>query len=203
MGNLKVDDDLRTLGRCKDYISKILFNSDDVRNLTMPILDDDRFDALDNFFGGSKLEYHDKSTNETLYVDLLGHCFDVPYIVDTITETPALITMESYATRMENEHIKEIEIDIYAFAHKDHIHMNPKEKSQYSKRGYSGNRVDMMCSAIWLALKDANRPKDFGIGKINFNPRNPITPYQPNNSFYGKRLSFLCSDFFVKPKNQR
>lgn len=199
----KVDDDLKSLGKIKDYFSKILFNSEDVRNLTMPELDDNRFDELDNFFGGKKLEYYNPETKKYEYIDLQGHCFDVPYIDETITETKAVITMESFITKIEFEHIKEVQVDIYAFAHKDHIHMSSKEKLPYSKKGYSGNRVDMMSSAIWLALKEANMPKDFGIGKIMFNPRMPITPYQPNKDFYGKKLSFLCSDFFVKPKNQR
>lgn len=203
----KVDDDLKSLGKVKDYIMKVLYNNEDVRNLTMPSLDDDRFDSVDNFFGGKNLEYYNPTTKKYEYADLLGHCFDVPYIDETITDSRALITMDSYIPELPSEHIKTIALDMFVFSHKSFIHMNSKEKASYSKRGYAGNRVDMIVSAIELALKEANqivnRPKDFGIGKIVMRERSPITPYEPNKEFYGKKISLLCSDFFEKPKNKR
>lgn len=195
----KVDDDLRSLGSFKDTMMNILFNYEDVRNLTMPTLDDDRFDEFDNFFGGN-LEW--TGTNGSVeHVELLGHCFDVPYIAETITDNRALITLESYITKIEGEHVKEVAIDVFAFSNKSFIQMSPKEKAYFIKKGYSGNRVDMMVAAIELAVK--NRSREFGIGKIMLTHRNPVIPYEPQNKFYGRKMSFVCSDFFIKPQNKR
>lgn len=201
MANInKVDDDLRSLGNFKDTMMNILFNFEDVRRLTMPRLDDDRFDESDNFFGGA-LEWTNPTDGLIERVNLSGHCFDVPYIDETIIDNRALITLESYVTRIEGEHIKEVALDIFAFSNKSFIHMPVSEKAFYIKKGYSGNRVDMMISAIELAIKQ--RSREFGIGKIMLAPRNPVVPYEPQKDFYGKKITFLCSDFFIKPRNKR
>lgn len=197
----KIDDDLRSLGSFKDNMLNILYMSEDVRNLTMPVLDDARFDEHDNFFGRKEIPYYNPDTQETEYVDLTGHCFDVPYIDSTITDVRAIITLESFITKINGTHVKEVELDIFAFSHKALIHMSDTEKVSFSNRGYSGNRVDMMVSAIHSAVK--KHAYDFGIGKIMLNTRNPVTPYMPNQDFYGKKISFLCSDFYIKPRNVR
>ena len=166
----------------------------------MPELDNENFDITDNFFGGEKLEYYNPSTGSTEYVDLLGHCFDVPYIKPTITDTRAIICMETYITKLDSESIKEVAIELYVYSHKNFITMPRAESAKYKKRGYAGNRIDMLMSAIELSIK--NRAYDFGIGKIALTANAPISSYEPNNDFYGKRMSFLCSDFFIKPKNR-
>lgn len=199
--NQKVDDDLYSLGRYKDIMMDIFYQSEDIRNLTMPVLDDARFDLQANFFGGKELAYSNPDTGSTEYVTLPGHCFDVPYLDQSLTEERAVILLESLITRIEGPRIKEVEIDVYALSHKSFIHLSAAEKSSYLKKGYSGNRVDMMAAAIELAVKE--RAREFGIGKIRLNSQNPILPYETENSFYGKKLSFLCSDFFMKTRNQR
>ena len=203
MAITKIDDDLVALGKCKAYISDILYHSDDVRNLTMPTLDDDRFDTLHNFFGGKNLEYFNPVTQKIEYVDLPGHCFDVPYIHEAMTNPCALITMDSFITKIENKQMKEIEIDIFALSHRDFIHMDTTEKDTYVQKGYAGNRVDMMVAAIEMALKTAEMPKDFALGRLRFKPENPIFPYESNTGFYGKKISLLCSDFFIRPNKEK
>lgn len=200
MANNFIDDDLRTMGKFKDMIMNILFKSEDVRDLVMPQLDNDNFDLSDNFFGGKNLEYYDAINNENKNVDLLGHCFDVPFIDERINDTRALITLESYIKRIEGSHVKEVELDIFVYSHKNIIHMDSKEKGKYIKKGYAGNRVDMLCAAVVDAIKEHS--KDFGIGGLKLKPYDPIYPYEPKNEFYGKKISFLCPDFFIKPKNQ-
>lgn len=195
-----VNDDLRTIGKFKDMIMDILFKSEDVRDLCMPQLDNDNFDVSDNFFGGKNLEYFDTDSNEIKNVDLLGHCFDVPYIDTRINDTRALITLESYIKTIEGDHIKEVELDIFIYSHKDFIHMDNSEKGKFVNKGYAGNRIDMLCAAVVDAIKDHS--KDFGISGLHLNPFNPIYPYEPKNEFYGKKISYLCHDFFIKPKNQ-
>jgi hypothetical protein len=197
----KIDDDLYSLGWFKEVAQKIMYLSDDVRNITMPVLDDDRFSDEENFFGDKDITYFNPDTAKNESVTLIGHCFDVPYIDSTITDSRAFITMETTITKLEGNHIKEIELFVYAFSRKDFIHMNLEEKNKYIKKGYSGNRIDMMVSAIALAFKE--HANEFGIGQVSLNPRSPIVPYEPLASFYGKRMSFIISDFYIKPKNLR
>lgn len=200
MKNNFIDDDLRTLGKFKDMVMDILFKSEDVRDLCMPQLDNENLDVSDNFFGGKNLEYFDAESNEMKNVDLLGHCFDVPYIDLRINDTRALIAIESYVKRIEGDHIKEVELDIFVYSHKDIIHMDSQEKGKFINKGYAGNRIDMLCAAIINAIK--THSQDFGIGGLDLNPYNPIYPYEPKNEFYGKKISYLCYDFYIKPKNQ-
>lgn len=203
MSIVTVDDDLKSLGSCKEYFSEVFFLNEDVRKLVMPSLDDSRFDERDNFFGGKKLKYFNPSSKEYEYADLPGHCFDFPYVDEKIVDSRALITMDSFLTKAGCGRTKEIQIDIFALSHKDFIRMDEEEKASYTAKGYAGNRVDMMVSAIELAMKYAERPKDFGIGRIFFKPENPITLFDQDKQFYGKKISLLCSDFFIKPKNLR
>lgn len=197
---ITIDDDLSALGKYKDTIGEILFSSNDVVNLVMPTLDNPNFDAADNFFGGEKLEYYNPETKEIEYITLLGHCFDVPYIKPTITDARALICMETYLNKVDGESIKEVALDLYVYAHKNFIAMPSTESGEYKKRGYAGNRIDMLMSAVEVAIK--YRSRDFGIGKIMLKPVSPISSYEPNNDFYGRKMSFICSDFYIKPKNR-
>lgn len=195
-----IDDDLKALGKYKDTIGEILLSSDDVVNLVMPSLDNPNFDVADNFFGGERLEYYNQAKNEIEYITLLGHCFDVPYIKPTITDARALICMETYISKVDGESIKEVAIDLYVYAHKSFVTMPHDESAKFKKRGYAGNRIDMLVSAIELEIK--NNSRSFGIGKILLAPSTPIISYEPNHDFYGKKMSLICHDFYIKPKNR-
>lgn len=181
----KIDDDFSILGRTKRLFASILLNDDDVRNLVMPKLDDEMSTIEENWFGNK---------------ELLGHCFNVPYIKKTITDSRNLITMESTISAIDSGTIKEFAVDLFVFCHRDTIDMDYEEKSKYESKGYNGNRVDMIIQAVYNAIKhyQFDNEQDFGIGDLRLIPNRPIKIYIPDERFYGKQLTYTCKDFYMK-----
>lgn len=176
------------LGSYKEKVMRALAKDEDVVNLVMPTLDDDRFDIIDNFIGG---EFKDEKGNP---LKLNGHCVDVPFIYATITDNKNIICIDSTITKADSEAIKEVGLVIYVMFHKSNIFFSDKDKKYYAQKGYSGNPVDVTVQAIGRLLNGRN---DFGIGKLKPINYNPIKPYYPQNDYYGKTMEYVCSDFMT------
>ena len=67
---------------------------------------------------------------------------------------------------------------INVVARKDVIDLDDDEKSEWRKKGYAGNRLDMICQAINLVLTDESIKDSFGIGnyEIRYSYK-PITVF--------------------------
>lgn len=178
------------LGLIKEAVGNILMTSDDVSELVMPFLDDDDYSFEDNWFGskiGKNIQGQVKDNR------LLGHCKDVPYMDETITDTRSLILMETYANVTTS--IIDYTLVINVICHRDVVELDDDEKSDWRKRGYAGNRVDMICQAINNALTDDMIKDSFGIGAMSLDTRvSQMQSFKPNTNFYGRTLVYRIDD---------
>lgn len=178
------------LGLIKEAVGNILMTNDDVSELVMPFLDDDDYSFEDNWFGskiGKNIQGQVKDNR------LLGHCKDVPYMDETITDTRSLILMETYANVTTS--IIDYTLVINVICHRDVVELDDDEKSDWRKKGYAGNRIDMICQAINNALTDDMIKDSFGIGAMSLDTRvSQMQSFKPNTNFYGRTLVYRIDD---------
>lgn len=179
------------LGKYKEKIINMFVTNDDIVNLVMPTPDDSRFELGDNFLGG---EYKTVSNGIEAIVNLIGHCFDVPFIYASIQDNRNAIFIDSTISKADGESIKEVTITIEVMCHKTNLKMNSQDRIKYIKKGLSGNRLDMIVQEIGLQLNSSNK---FGIGKLKISPRNPVKSYFANEDYFGKVLTYTCEDFMT------
>ena len=63
---------------------------------------------------------------------------------------------------------------------------------KYSKKGYRGTRVDILCDMIERSLRNSDK---FGIGKLHLSS---VEHFFPNAKTYGKQMIYTISDFKIK-----
>ena len=66
----------------------------------------------------------------------------------------------------------------------------------YYLKGYQGTTADILCDMFERQIEEC---KDFGIGKWDLDS---TWHFFPNNSYYGKTLTFKISDFKNKVKRK-
>lgn len=178
------------LGLIKEAVGNILMTNDDVSELVMPFLDDDDYSFEDNWFGSKISKNIQGQVKDNR---LLGHCKDVPYMDETITDTRSLILMETYANVTTS--IIDYTLVINVICHRDVVELDDDEKSDWRKKGYAGNRIDMICQAINNALTDDMIKDSFGIGAMSLDTRvSQMQSFKPNTNFYGRTLVYRIDD---------
>lgn len=113
--------------------------------------------------------------SEDIYdsADLVGiNIFPYPYIPDTQTEVLTYITLDIYVPRVRDKLIKDIQIVINIFSHKD------------MSRHKGKSRVDLLCIEVDKIL---NGSKNFGIDSVDLVS---VLPYLPNNKYAGKQMIY-------------
>ena len=172
-----MENPLVSLGLIKEAVGNILMTNDDVNTLAMPYLDDEDYSFEDNWFGckiGENIHGQVKDNR------LLGHCKDVPYMDETITDTPSII---------------DYTLVINVVCHRDVIKLDDDERSEWREKGYAGNRLDMICQAINLALTDESIKDSFGIGTMRLDTRtSQLQSFKPNTNFYGRTMVYRIDD---------
>ena len=84
---------------------------------------------------------------------------------------------------------------INVVARKDVIDLDDDEKSEWRKKGYAGNRLDMICQAINLVLTDESIKDSFGIGTMRLDTRtSQLQSFKPNTNFYGRTMVYRIDD---------
>ena len=184
--------EFRALGSYKDNLFKLLLQhelSDLLIDILMPTIEDDRFDKIENFLGGS-YEYYQNGHLEL--IDLKQHIFDVPFIYQTITDTRNAICIDT-SLKSCTQTIKEMNIEISVICHKESINLDLDTRLKYKKLGYIGrNRLDIAVEIIGDII---NGSKKFGIGKLLPRSYDPVKSSYPSKDFFGKILFYSCSDF--------
>ena len=115
MAEEKYYDPLSDMSRIKESLVELFGDIEDISNLIMPNLDDERYTWMENWLGGSYTETIDGKTN---LATLIGHCFDIPYVEGTISDNRCAIFMETHLLKVENQHIKQVGLDIFVVCHK-------------------------------------------------------------------------------------
>lgn len=200
----KIYDPLSDMSRIKEYLMNLFLDKEDIVHLVMPTLDNDNFTLNQNWLGG---KYDKNVYGETEIKTLLGHCFDHPYMEGTVTDSRCSIFIETYLNRVQNEHMKEVGLDVFIVCHKEIVQLSEEDKNYYRKIGIYGNRVDSTMQLINSALLDPHEneymKEKYSIGKINLSEHNPIKLYTPNTKFYGKCLSYYYQAFYQRKSNVR
>jgi len=110
--------------------------------------------------------------------------FDYQYVDETTTTTSAYIWVETEVRKVQNKHIKDMDVFVTVACHKDFMKLNP---SIY--RGYAGNRKDNLIIAIDKLL---NGSGDFGIGELSLRSCESIGGV---NGYTAKQLRYEVPDF--------
>ena len=168
---------MKIIGLCKEKIKNILMLDDDIVQLVMPNLDDSNFSFEQNWFG-CKITDNINGNKEARY--LIGHCKDTPYFDETIKDQRVMICMESYINRFKPSYM-DISVNINVVCHKDMMDIPESDLAYWKSKGYAGNRVDMICMAIYNALTQPEVVNNFGIGKMNLDYYSPqLQSFKPN-----------------------
>lgn len=181
----------RELGSYKKDIIHMFVANENIVNLVMPTVDDNRFEIGDNFLGG---EFKTVENGVEKTITLIGHCFDVPFLYTTIPDNRNAIFIDTSISKADGESIKEMVVSIEIMCHKTNLKLNTPDRIKYIKKGLSGNRLDMIVQEIGLQL---NSSRDFGIGRFKVSNRNPIKSYFANEDYFGKIMTYTCEDFMT------
>lgn len=196
----------RARGGLKEALQKAFFEDEDIRELTMPKLDNENYSAEDNWYGGT---FYSEVDGKKKVEKLEGYCFDVPFIDDTLTDNRLIITVEVlnrnlYYQNVGSNTIEAFTIIITVFCHKDCLMYPDKDMKdlldKFRTRGYTGNRLDMVVSAIQRLIENEDLEfvdkdgKYYGMGKAALLKRVPMESYQPNPYFYGIQLMYGQDD---------
>lgn len=204
MAEEKYYDPLSDMSRIKESLVELFGDIEDISNLIMPSLDDERYTWMENWLGGNYTETIDGKTN---IINLIGHCFDIPYVEGTISDNRCAIFMETHLLKVENQHIKQVGLDIFVVCHKDAVRLSKDEKEYYNSIGIYGNRVDSAIQVINSTINDKELMKGikekYSIGELTFVERNPLKQYIPATKFYGKCLSYTYQSFYQRKDKTR
>lgn len=204
MAEEKYYDPLSDMSRIKESLVELFGDIEDIANLIMPNLDDERYTWMENWLGGNYIETVDGETN---IINLIGHCFDIPYVEGTISDNRCAIFMETHLLKVENQHIKQVGLDIFVVCHKDAVRLSRDEKEYYNSIGIYGNRVDSAIQVINSTINDKELMKGikekYSIGELTFVERNPLKQYIPATKFYGKCLSYTYQSFYQRKDKTR
>lgn len=135
---------------------------------------------------------------------LIAHCFDTPYIEGSISDNKSAIFIDTSLIKSDNQHIKEVGIDIFVICHKDFIKLSEEETNYYHSIGIYGNRLDSAIQAINATINKKSTMDiikgTYSIGNLTFAEKEPIKQYASETDFYGKCLSYTYQSFY-KRKN--
>lgn len=151
-------------GKFKNLISPILFESENICEL---LLGDDA----------------NKETSEKL-IKFKEHVKSHLFIDDTIKETGSYIF---YDVKIPYAHsnTKKCQILLYAIVHRGIL------DDGYSKKGYYGNRADILAEFIEESILSDDNIKKFGIGDIELDS---LDIYN-SKDFYGSIMVFSTENF--------
>ena len=204
MAKKKYYDPLSDMAMIKESLMSLFCDTEDITRLIMPQLDNENFTFEQNWYGGN----FDKNIyGKTDIQTLIGHCFDTPYIEGTVSDNRCAIFVETYLTKVENQKIKQVGVDIFIVAHKDSVRLSEEDKEYYESVGVYGNRVDSAMQVINSTINDERIMKainkKYSIGDLTFTERNPVKQYVPGTKFYGRCLSYTYNTFYQRKDNIR
>lgn len=195
----KYYDTLSDMGKIKDSLMSLFYNSYDIKKLVMPKLDNENFTVEQNWYGGT---FETTVQDEPETTTLIGHCFDTPYVEGTVSDNRCAVFIETYLTKMENQHIKEVGVDIMVICHRDSVRLSDEDKEYFNSIGVYGNRVDSTIQVINSSILNHSTmdyiKKNYSIGDMNLAEAKPLRRYMPGTEFYGKYLSYTYQSFYKR-----
>ena len=126
-----------------------------------------------------RANYTEDDVDNLIYTQI----FPYLYTDETQKETLPYICVEVDLPRVPTRTIKDMKLIIWAYSHKDIM--------KYSKKGFSGTRVDILADMIERQLRDSDK---FGIGKLELQS---CSYFFPQSKYYGKQLIYNMPDFKI------
>lgn len=154
---------LKDIGVYKNRLVSAILNSNNIIQLLL-----------------NKDTYSDEEVDDLMYTQI----FPYLYVDGTQIEVLSYICLEVNVPRIPTNTIKDIQIIVLAYCHKDCM--------KYTKKGYLGTRADILADMVERELRDSDR---FGIGKLRLTS---VSHFFPNNKYYGREMRFTIPDFKVK-----
>lgn len=158
---------LKDMGAYKTTLLSEIISSDDICELLF-----------------NKKPYTEEDVDNLVYKQI----FPYLYIDETQTEVKTYICFEVDIPRIPSHTIKDMKLIVWEYCHKDGM--------KYSKKGYSGTKVDILADMIERNLRNSEK---FGIGKLELMS---CTYFSPSNKHYGKQLVFNVPDFKITNKTK-
>ena len=153
---------LKDMGSYKNTLLSALINSNDICELLF-----------------NKKPYSEDDVEKLVYTQI----FPYLYIDETQTEVMTYLCFEVDMPRIPTSTVKDMKLTIWAYCHKDTM--------KYSKKGYSGTKVDILADMVESQLRESDK---FGIGKLQLLSCNH---FSPNSKYYGKQLIYNIPDFKI------
>lgn len=154
---------LKDIGVYKNRLVSAILNSNNIIQLLL-----------------NKDTYSDEEVDDLMYTQV----FPYLYVDGTQTSVLSYLCIEINIPRIPTNTIKDIQIIVLAYCHKDCM--------KYTKKGYLGTRADILADMVERELRDSDR---FGIGKLRLTS---VSHFFPNNKYYGREMRFTIPDFKVK-----
>lgn len=154
---------LKDIGVYKNRLVSAILNSNNIIQLLL-----------------NKDTYSEEEVDDLMYTQI----FPYLYVDGTQIEVLSYLCLEVNVPRIPTTTIKDIQIIIWAYCHKDCM--------RYSKKGFLGTRADILADMVERELRDSDR---FGIGKLRLTS---VSHFFPNNKYYGREMRFTIPDFKVK-----
>lgn len=154
---------LKDIGVYKNRLVSAILNSNNIIQLLL-----------------NKDTYSDEEVDDLMYTQI----FPYLYVDGTQTSVLSYLCIEINIPRIPTNTIKDIQIIVLAYCHKDCM--------KYTKKGYLGTRADILADMVERELRDSDR---FGIGRLRLTS---VSHFFPNNKYYGREMRFTIPDFKVK-----
>lgn len=154
---------LKDMGSYKNKIVSAFVNSDEICELLF-----------------NKEPYTEEDVENLIY----SQVFPYLYVDETQTEVKSYICFEVDVPKIPTGTVKDMKLIVWAYSHKDGM--------RYSKKGYSGTKVDILVDMIEKQLRESD---EFGIGKPQLLS---CTYFIPNSKYYGKQMIYNMPDFKMK-----
>lgn len=130
-----------------------------------------------------------------------GHIFDHDFVDDTTTDDKTFIFVETDISTVRDNIFVDFNLYICVFTSKYLVMLSDKSsptKQEVADMGYEDacpNRVDILCDLIDESINGSEKIR--GIGDVEPARNGYMTPYKPNNRFYGKCLKYRISNFNI------
>lgn len=177
---------LNLLGKVKDTLKELFLEDPLISSLIMPLPDDPVFSKRQNWLGGT----YDQTS-------LTGHCFDVAFIPETITDDRAFLCMETNILYAGNS-VNTIILTVSCFASDAKIRLTEQEQQTFANEyGLNGNRIDMMTAAVYrYFLMHPEVCRTLSVGNIIMtSEKNPTDSLRVDKKYYGRAITFELRGF--------
>lgn len=130
-----------------------------------------------------------------------GHVFDYNLAGDTLSENRTFVCIETEIETIRDNIFTDFNLYVYVFTAKNLVRLDSASSptaGQTREMGYyasdsQGNRIGALCDCVDHIINGTDRLEC--IGNVTPAAQNHMTPYMPNNHYYGKCLKYRITNY--------